>query len=138
MNRALLILAGVVPLCSCGVYQAVTDDSDDHLAALALITPITAVTGLWPDTRDKNITPLSADEGLIRARDEGEMTPQRAKEILTAMDRCFGDTNIKKMSWPKAESLFGPPDEVKHQSGWTILVYRIQQGKFGERWLTLG
>ena len=95
------------------------------------------ITGDQPDTKAENFKPLSYYAGLIRARNDEEMTSVRAKEILAAMDRCFGDKDVKKMSVGKAESLFGPPDEKMHRSGWMILVYRIRGGKYGERWLTL-
>jgi hypothetical protein len=138
MYRALLIPLACLLLCSCGVYQTAVDDSPDHDAAWALINPVSAIVGIHPDTTAQNFKPFSYYAGLISSRNDEEMTPVRAKEILSAMDRCFGDKDVKKMTVQKAESLFGPPDEKKVASGWTILVYRIQAGKYGERWLTLG
>jgi len=137
MVRALSTSIACLLLCSCGVYQTAVDTSPDHDAAWALTNPVSAIVGIHPDTTAQNFKPFSYYAGVISSRNEGEMTPVRSKEILSAMDRCFGEKDVKKMSEQKAESLFGPPDERKATSGWTILVYRIQGGKYGERWLTL-
>jgi hypothetical protein len=102
-----------------------------------MINPVSAIVGIHPDTTAENFKPFSYYAGLIRARNDEEMSSARAEDILAAMDRCFRDKNVKKMSEQKAESLFGPPDERKTKSGWDILIYRIQGGKYGERWLTL-
>jgi len=137
MKRAIWVLA-VLPfsLCSCGLYQAVRDEDSTQGYSFLGLNPVSAITGV-SDTTAENFKPFSYYSDLVQTRNEGAMTPDRAKDVLAAMDRCFGDKAVKKMTEGKIISLFGPPDEKTTQSGWVVYIYRIQGGKYGERWLVM-
>ena len=137
MKRAAWLLTALpFSLCSCGLYQAVRDEDSTQGYSFLGLNPVSAITGV-SDTTAQNFKPFSYYAGIIRARNENEMTLDRAKKILAAMDRCFGDKGVKKMSEGKLTSLFGLPDEKTMQSGWVVYIYRIQGGKYGERWLVM-
>jgi hypothetical protein len=136
--RTLFYFAACLPLCSCGVYQVMTDTSTDHDAtAFDMISPITMITGSRPDTRGQNFKPDSYYDGLIKARNQAGMTPEWAQQTLIAMDRRFHDPSVKRMPLSQVQSLFGTPDSVMRRDGSIICVYRIGDGKLGERWLAL-
>ena len=112
-------------------------DEGETKAVMMAMAPVLLVTGYYPPTDSESFKPFAHYAELIRTRNQGEMNKTRAREILVAMDRCFGDKDVKKMSKQKLLALFGPPNDEKVRGGWKILIYQIQGGKFGERWLTL-
>jgi hypothetical protein len=127
-------------LCSCGVYQVVTadpnSDEDGMRAAMILMAPPLLVTGDWPDTSSKNFKPLSYYAELILTRHGGEMTQQRADDILTAMIRLFSDESFKTMPETKLMAMIGPPDKRMVRDGQRIDVYQFQSPRgLEERWL---
>jgi hypothetical protein len=90
MRICLVVLAcfATALLSSCGVYQAFHDDAkSDGFSYFALLSPVTAVTGIYPQTPTEN--PLRTQAPLVRGRNTGVMTQQRADKIFDAIDRCW-------------------------------------------------
>ena len=126
-------------LCSCGAIQLAANYNDEEKeegnAFMMAIAPVLLITGDYPDTKDKNFKSLGYYADEIKGRDAGEMNRRRANEILAAMDRCFADKSVKKLTRQQVENLFGPADEIKIESDRRIYVYKIGGGQFGKRWL---
>jgi len=120
---------------SCGVVQLATtsgDENEDDVMAMVL-APTLLLTGDWPDTSAKNFKPFSYYADLIKERNDEALAPEQIQMTLAAMDRCFGDKSVRKMSEAQIISNFGAPDQKMERPGWTIYVYRIQGGRYGER-----
>jgi len=139
LSRLIFLLAATLGLCSCGVYQAATYDgpSDENYVLMeGVLAPPVMITGVWPDTYAKNFGSASYYTGLIRSRNEGRMTPERARDILNAMDQVFHYVPVHTMSEAQLAELLGAPDKKVVLSGRTMYRYQFNspEGLQG-RWL---
>lgn len=73
------------------------------------------ISGDFPSTQVDQ--PLTYYAGLIKARNQGALTSERARDILIAMDKCFHDHSVKKMKESQVLFLFGTPDARLVQAG---------------------
>jgi hypothetical protein len=136
MRICLVVLAcfATALLSSCGVYQAFHDDAkSDGFSYFALLSPVTAVTGIYPQTPTEN--PLRTQAPLVRGRNTGVMTQQRADKIFDAIDRCW--PFLKGSEPSEIESSLGKPDLKTTRYRRPAFVYWCQDKRFGERCLEL-
>jgi hypothetical protein len=121
-------------LSSCGVYQAVHDsDKTDGLSYFALLSPVTAITGIHPSDHGPN--PLATDAPLIQGRNNGPMTQERADRIFEAIDKCW--PLVKGEDPSEIEGSLGKPDLKTIRYRRPAFVYWCQDKKYGERCLEL-
>jgi hypothetical protein len=105
-------------LCSCGVHQAVRDESSTQgYSVFAALDPATAITGI-PDgpSQDDIEKNLIEDAKTIRERKTGKMTNSRKKSISEAMGRAFALRSLHNYSEQQIIKLFGPPDRKSYVS----------------------
>jgi hypothetical protein len=134
-TSALSLPVLALSLCSCGVYQAVHDEDSTQGYSFLGLNPVSAITGT-SDTTTENFKPFSYYTKLIRTRNTESATPARIEEILVAMDRCFRDPSVKKMSERQIISLFGPADKMVRENGELTYFYEIEDGsRKPGRWL---
>jgi hypothetical protein len=136
IRRRSIAVATVAPflLCSCGVYQAIHDDAKtDGFSYFALLSPVTAVTGIYPPHPGQN--PLATEAPLIRGRNNGPMTQERADKIFKAIDKCW--PLVKGEEQAEIEESLGKPDLKTIRYRRPAFVYWCQDQKYGERCLEL-
>jgi hypothetical protein len=134
IRRTLVFVIAPFFLCSCRVYQAFHDDAKtDGFSYFALLSPVTAITGMHPQTQSDN--PLRTEAPLVQDRNSGIMTQERADKIFAAIDRCW--PLLKGDAETEIESSLGKPDLKTTRYRRPAFIYWCQDKRYGERCLEL-